>query len=281
LVKNVTAAESAYLESIKYTTHFAYRARLQLAQFALDRGDVDHAESVLQQNLNLLRFDRDDEAQEKSLFALGNLLFLRRNYKAAADRLEEALERFPDDPEAIKARFNLAQSYQQLADPKNAAPPKGYQTEAYHELWANENNRLLKRAAEEFEKLGPLGENAKAEAQLDHDILVRIAFNAAECRLMTGQYAESLRMFEKIAEHFAKPQRTLEEQEYYRVALGGTLRCMLVLNGDKKYRDAILRRAAELQLLLDDADEETRGKWTRWLQNAKDEAEGRTKKPAE
>jgi tetratricopeptide (TPR) repeat protein len=279
LAKNAAAAESAYLESIKYPTHFAYRARLQLAQFAQERGDVDHAEAVLQQNLVLLRLDRDDEAQEKSLFAIGNLFFNRRNYKMAAERLEEALDRFPDNPEAIRARFNLAQSYQQLADPKNANPDKkGFQTPDALEHWAAENKRLLVRAAEEFEKLGPLGDNAKAEMQLDGDTLIKIAFNAAECRLMAGQYAEGLRMFEKIAEYFRKPQRTAEEQEYYKSALVGTIRCMLVLKSDKKYRDKILQVAAELQLLLDDVDEKTRTEWTKWLQDAKDEAEGRKKK---
>jgi len=73
---------------------------------AADQGaqaTCDDAEAGLEQNLKLLRFDRDDEAQEKSLFAIGNLCFQRMDYPKAARRLEAGVE----DVELVDGRFGV------------------------------------------------------------------------------------------------------------------------------------------------------------------------------
>ena len=102
---DLPAAAAAYREAIKYPTPFGYRARYQLAELAWKRGDVDDAEAALVQNLRLLRFDRDDEAQEKSLFALGQLYFKRSNYKEAAQHLEEGAGTFPQQSRVDQGPF--------------------------------------------------------------------------------------------------------------------------------------------------------------------------------
>jgi tetratricopeptide (TPR) repeat protein len=271
--KDVPAAEAAYRESIKYPTNFAYRARYQLAIFAWERGDVDDAEAALEQNLKLLRFDRDDEALEKSLFAIGNLFYYRHNYAMAVRQLEDALERFPENPEALRARFNLADSYRQMADQKNFnVMLKTYKNQQTVEHFAKENTRMLKRAAEEFEKLMPMLDKPEAAAQLAQEDLLDVPFRAADCRLFAGQYAEALQLFDKIADGYAKRQRRSEEVCDYLKALEGTIRCHALLIGPKNnHLTKARQRIAEMELVLRDVDEPVREKWQDWIKDVEKE----------
>jgi tetratricopeptide (TPR) repeat protein len=275
--KDIAAAEAAYRESIrhsiKYPTNFAYRARYQLAIYAWERGDVDDAEAALEQNLKLLRDDRDDEAQEKSLFAIGNLYFYRHNYPMAARQLEDALERFPDNPESVRARFNLANSYQQMADQKNFdVMHKIYKNPETVEHFAKENTRMLRRAADEFEKLMPLLDKPEAAAQLTREDVVEVPFHAADCRLFAGQYAEALQLFNKVADDYARRKRTADENLSYLKALEGTIRChALLISPKSNHRDKARQRITEMELLLRDVDEPTRQKWEDWIKDVQKE----------
>ncbi len=287
LAKDIPTAEAAYNEAIKFPTGFAYRARYQRAVFAWERGEVDDAELDLEQNLKLLRFDRDDEAQEKSLFAIGELFFKRGNNAMAARHLEEALEKFPDNPEAVRARFHLAQSYQEMAGQKNFnVLLKSYKNPETIEHFANENKRLLQRAADEFEKLMPLLEKTKAgtqgekpdgAAQLTREDLIKAAFKAADCRYYAGQYLESLQLYERLADGLSKQPLTPEDQLTYLLVLGGNVRCLTVLIGSKAdYRDKLRQRLTEIQMVIQDMDEKTRMDWEDWIRKPKEVAEGKT-----
>jgi tetratricopeptide (TPR) repeat protein len=190
----------------------------------MERGEVDDADAALEHNLKLLRDERDDEAQETSLFAIGNLCFQRMDYPKAARRLEEALEHFPDNAEAVKARYNLALSYQQMGNQKNFNEIiKSYKNQETIDHFVEENRRMLQRAAEEFEKLLPLLDMpehseqlpredllkiAAQAAQLPQDELVKIPLRAADCRFFAGQYAEALVLFDRIADRCNKLPRT-------------------------------------------------------------------------
>lgn len=103
-LKDAEGACVAYRESIKYPTTFAYRARYHLAMAEVAKGAVDDAKTILQQNLEYLRKESppDAEAQEKTLFALGELSYTHGDYHTAVECLSKALTagRFPADPEA-------------------------------------------------------------------------------------------------------------------------------------------------------------------------------------
>src|SRR5262249_28087833 len=123
-------SQTAYRRSIEWDTpkqggsgRHAYRARYQLAQADQRRGKLDSARETLEQNLRLLRTagdDRDAEAKEKTLYALGDICFSQRALEGTLSRaiyhLEAALEEFPDSAEALHGRYLLAESYRLLAD---------------------------------------------------------------------------------------------------------------------------------------------------------------------
>ena len=249
------AALDAYRECIKVTTPFAYRRRYQLALIAMRNGELDEAEAALEQNLKLLRFDPDSEAQEKSLFALGGLLFQRRNYSMVARRLGEALGRFPVNPDATRAHYQLAESYYILANQENQNYLQGqYKDAVAKEHSRSEYRRLLHKAADEFLELAQVLDRPEAAGHLARDEVVQVPFKAAECRFELGQYEDALHIYEQIVERYPEGVEHLN-------ALGGTVRCLSSLGRGDKMRD----RLADIRTALPKVEDDVRAKWEEWL----------------
>src|SRR5262249_31936214 len=109
------AGLAAFAECLKQPGPYAQRARYQLALVQIAHGQWDQAAEDLEKNLQLLRAQPDPEAQERTLFELCTLLFRRKNYLMATQRLEEAIRLFPTSVQAPNARYQLGESCRQLA----------------------------------------------------------------------------------------------------------------------------------------------------------------------
>jgi tetratricopeptide (TPR) repeat protein len=255
-VKNQTAALAAYRECIKFVTPFAYKARYQLALEAMASGDLDDAESMLELNLQLLRNDPDAESQEKSLFALGNLFFQRRNYRMVVRRLEEALGRFPANPEATRAHFQLAESYRMLAALENQAlVTNEYKTDDAKAHAAKERDRWLRKAAQEYLDLAAFLNTPEAQGHLTPEEQVQVPLTAAECRFNLGEYNEALKIYSDLASRYAGRLEALN-------ALGGMVRCHAALGQQAEVRQRLddIRRALAAQ-----DDPAVRQQWEEWV----------------
>lgn len=99
----------------------AYRARLLASRAYLERDDLRQAEDLLNENLNGEWLTPASREWRDSLFALGDLLHIKRDYQAAAGRLEEAVTRYPDAPASLHARYLIADSYRQSANANREA----------------------------------------------------------------------------------------------------------------------------------------------------------------
>src|SRR5205823_4226044 len=147
------------------------------------------------------------------------LLYQRRNYRLVVRRLEEALGRFPADPEATRAHYQLADSYRQLAsqENQNAIIGEGMTAEnrqhhvGEHRLW-------LQKAAKEFEELDKFLKKPEARGHLSPEQQTRVPFILARCRFELGEYDKALETYEELAERYAGRREGLE-------ALGGTVSC--------------------------------------------------------
>jgi tetratricopeptide (TPR) repeat protein len=251
-------ARKAYRECIKHPTAFAFRARYQLAQLAIKNGELDEAEAVLEQNLKLLRFEPDSEAQEKSLFALGNLFYQRRNYRMVVRRLEEALGRFPVNAEATRAHLQLADSYSVLAAEENDKLVKNEcKTPEVREHVQHERRRWLRKAVKEYLDLAEVLEKPEAAGHLSAEEAVQVPFKAAECFYNDGQFEEALRLYEQLAGRYPNRVERLN-------ALGGMVRCLAALGRN----DKIAARLAEIQTALAKMDPTVKTQWEEWLRVA-------------
>ena len=205
-LKDSEGADAAYLKCISYPTNYAYHARYYLALAAVAKGQLDAAQEMLEQNLNLLRDDPNPEAQEMSLYALGNLLYRRGKYRLVVQRLGAAVKHFPANPEATRAHYQLADSYRQLADQRHldekldGDAAKGADTRA-HAL--EEHLVNLTNAKDEFQKLAELLDKPEGQGLLKLEQQVQVPFRYADCLFDLGEYANALQAYQTLADRYA------------------------------------------------------------------------------
>ena len=93
----------------------ACRARLLASRAYEEKGEWRNAESMLSNNLNSDYLTPESKEWRDSLFVLGELLQSEGRYAEAVRRLEEAVQRYPDLPETIQARYLMANCYYKMA----------------------------------------------------------------------------------------------------------------------------------------------------------------------
>ncbi|MSR31441.1 MAG: tetratricopeptide repeat protein [Gemmataceae bacterium] len=248
-------AKNSFQQAIKYRGPFAYRARYQLALIFMERNELDQAADALEQNLQLLRFDPDAEAQEKSLFALGSLSFLRKNYRMVARRYEEALERFPRNSQTVRARLQLAESYRQLANQEQQniilSEKTTPETRSHYQ---KEHQKWLEKAAENYQDLELVSATPLGISQLTPEERALIPLLSAECQFNLGKYEEALGTYARQAARLKGKQEGLH-------ALGGLIRCHSALG----QADLVQQRLADLKELLASMDDSVRKDWEPWI----------------
>lgn len=120
----------------------AYRARLLLAKLYGELNQWDQAEAALTANLEAEALTPSATEWRNSLFALGRLLYDVGRYEDAVVRLDEAIERYPQDVETIEARYRSAESHRRLG--------QAIEREIPVDALPTERAKFVHRAQEEF-----------------------------------------------------------------------------------------------------------------------------------
>jgi tetratricopeptide (TPR) repeat protein len=92
-----------------------YQARIDCAKAHLFRNEAAEAERLLRINLTESLLEPQSPEWKDSLFALGMLLFDQGRYEEAISTLEEAVERYPQDRQALLARYVTGEAYRRWA----------------------------------------------------------------------------------------------------------------------------------------------------------------------
>jgi len=265
--KNIKDARDAYLKCMQYGTPFVFRARYQLAVQAIEEGNLDDAKDLLEQNISQLYIEGGNEVKQETYFTLGSLFFQRHNYQMVVRRLEQVLGTFPSSPETTRARYQLAESYRQLAAQENQnyllGEYKDPETRAHY--WKQYRVWLAKAADEFYElaqSLEKLGDD-EARRHLTAEELLQIPFIAAECRFNLGDYEGALKIYEALAKKMHERPEGLN-------ALGGMVRCHSALSQPEQVK----QRLMEIRLMLNGMDGAIRQQWEAWLTVAGKQAEG-------
>ncbi len=93
----------------------AYRARLLAARAFIEQAKFEQAEKLLQENLVGDHLTPASKEWRDSLIALGEVLHAAKRYEEAVARLSEAIQRYPDSPQAPVASYLLADCYRRIA----------------------------------------------------------------------------------------------------------------------------------------------------------------------
>jgi Tfp pilus assembly protein PilF len=262
-------AEESYKRCIQYPGPYGFRARCQLATNAIAQRRLDDAEVMLNQYLELLTsmISPDAEAHERTLVALASLLFDRHNYRDAFVRLQEAMERYPANPNALKLRWQFAQCCRQLADQMGQQLLRSHQnapTEQAH--YRTQQLRFLDMAAANSQKLADDLTARLAERPLTPEedrVLREASFSLADCRFQEGQFDDSLRQYEILAARYRNQVDGL-------IALRNVWRCYGVKLQAEKARETLERIRTSLKEMpapVFDGESEirTRRYWDEWL----------------
>jgi tetratricopeptide (TPR) repeat protein len=268
---HAAVAMEAYRESIKFPGRFAYQGRYRLALAALAAGNLDEAEAALQRNLDTLRIDPDAEAEEKTLFALGGLLYQRGNYRMVVRRLEEALGRFAAEagphgriaanPDYTRARYQLADSYCQLANQVTAGlfADRTIAAET-RQHFEEEKRSWLEKALRELDRLGADLGRPEVQGHLSAGQRLQLPFTAARCCFNLGDYEGALRRYEQLGARYQREPAGLD-------ALAGEVNCyagMRLVDKVRERLEAVARAVPQTQG-LGAAD---RAAWLKWVQDA-------------
>jgi len=252
---SIDDAKISYLTSLKYRGPHTYSARYQLALIHIEKNELDQAEETLEQNLQLLRFDPDSDAQEKSLFAIGSIFFQRKNYRMVVRRYEEALERFGKNNQAVRARLQLGEAYRQLANQEQQNFILGEKTTDETKMhYQAEHRKWLQKSAETYQDLEQLADSPLGITQLSEEERLLIPLLAAECKFNMGQYEAAMLIYTRLA------AKTRGKKEMLH-ALGGMVRCHSALG----QFDLVAQRLVELKSQLNSMDDSVRKEWEPWL----------------
>jgi len=282
------AAENfeAAANRLEWASPYTYRARYELAAAAKQAGDPDGAQGYLEDNLNKLRTaaaDRDDEAREKTLYALGDLYFGRRGLpdsiskdfiSKAIDTLEAALRDFPNNPQALWARYQLAESYKDRAHQRTTdLSPEQLSMDARLEnekKVSDDREKAIASYQEVSRSLDAKPDRRAAEERL----LVYVLLEAAEVRYLAGGYEKSAEMFEIVVERI-KDKEGFEVQYFnalVNLVRGYSIAMTTYLGTESDYkakmrtaRQKVQRVVPEIRAGLPRLDPPTRKPFEEWL----------------
>lgn len=269
-LNDVKSAQTAYRACVERGARFTYRARYQLAMIEIDAGHIDDAVRELEQNILIEHRDSDPEAQEKSRLALCSLLYQSaaslpqsgsRCYRKVVQHLENHIDHLAVSPEAVRARFQLADSYRRLvADNTINRSARSVSEKMSSEAFDHSlemNKRLWTRAAEEFTRIEELIQKTDLATLLSLKQQVEIPFYVAECYFNLGEYEKALHKYDGLAEKWGKHQHALR-------AMGETIKCYASMGNFEQLHE----RAEKIRGMLasteglTDAD---RQQWLEWL----------------
>jgi tetratricopeptide (TPR) repeat protein len=271
-VPDEKTARTAYLKCIEYPGALAFRARFRLAQADLEAAKasndvrkLDDAEKALEQNLDLMRSTPDEEAYEQTLLALADLLMERQNYRLAAVRLQEALDRYPGNPRQVPTRLQLANCCRRLAAQEEQLGTQNFRLTEQAQLHHREQRRLwLERAVAHYQKLvTDLSARSSTRPLADPDaaVLRQALFAVAECYFEQGQYSEAILFYERIVSRYPRRPDAL-------TALKQITRFYMIQQDRQKAMATVQRVRGflqEVQDLPNRADEE---RWLEWAAKA-------------
>jgi tetratricopeptide (TPR) repeat protein len=226
----------------------SFRARVVAAQARFERGEVDAAEALLRQNIEGDLLTPASQEWRDSLFALGWLLHFQKRWSEAIVCLDEAVERYPDAPASIEARYLIAHACGQEArgPQQRLAQATADSDRVAH---AREMQRLLLAAVERYEaaieSLVVRQESLELEPE-QQAVLRNCYFGKGAALFDLGRYEEAIQVYSTAANRYHHSPVALEA--YARIAA-----CYRKLDRPVECRGILARARIVLRRLPEDS----------------------------
>ena len=243
----------------------AYRARLLAAKAQVNKGDVKEAERLLRENLEDGYLTPKSFEWRDSLFAFGSLLQAEGRDAEAIPKLEEFVERYPESPNQIEARYLVAEAYRRSAK----VPREKLETDAIETTridHAKEMQQLLSASLEQYEKVQEILNRFQEQRQLDpleQSILRNCFFARGSTLYEMGRYEDAIHAYSAATNHYQRQPLVLD-------ALMQIAACYRRLGKPEEARNTLAQAKVMLERIPADAkfNETTlfdRDEWSRVL----------------
>lgn len=238
------------------------RARYLLALAYIDQKKFAEAEAILRSIATARTLVNEPPELRQSRFAMGYVLFRQQQYAEAVSALEAALQQFPDDPQALPARFQLAEACLQ-AGRLQVQHYKDAKQEAARDYYRQQRKHYYDRALKHFQQLAQDLSDRQEQSALsttEENLLRSSRFGMGDCLFQLGRVAEAVSVYESLALHHNNQPAGL-------TALMHLAQCNLHLQRKEEAKQ-VLERLQTLLKSLPDADltstRMTRQEWQEW-----------------
>jgi tetratricopeptide (TPR) repeat protein len=192
----------------------ASKAAVPMAEALLAKGPENNglAEKVLMSVVDENRLVTPDSNEfRQALFELGTLCYRTGRYDAAIARLENFVERYPDDPRQAQLKFIMADSYRKsaaslgerlaLIDAGKVDPTADGRLVDRVEMVVARRDRLRKARAL-FDNVVDAYRDGAPAAEIDQMYLKLAHFYRADCLFDLMEYAEAIALYDAAARRY-------------------------------------------------------------------------------
>ncbi len=240
-----------------------YSARLLAGEAYLQLEDLDEALRALRENLGSDLSPASGEWRD-SIFALGRLHSLRKEWPQVVKVLEEALARYPAAKQAIPSRYLVADAYLRMA--KEHGQKSHGPNEEQRRQHERERQHDLEAALAQLQQLAETGRTLRDQEldALDRSTLRNARFAHMTTLLELGRQEEAVRACAALINRYPDAPEVLEA---YARMVGGLRR----LKRADEARAAVAQARAVLDKLPEDASfanttNKTREEWRKYLE---------------
>ncbi len=211
--------------------------------------DVKQAETLLHENLDGSALAPASREWRDSLFALGRLLHASGQQEEAVRRLEEAVARYPDAPQALESRYLIAESYRQAA-----ATPRGKLAadtlETSRIAHAKQMQELLTQALAYYERVEQILSRRQQKSELttlEQSILRNCYFARGAALFDLGRYEDAIQAYSTATNRYQYAPESLEA--FVQIAT-----CYRRMNKSEKARGTLEQAKVVLSRIRPDAN---------------------------
>ena len=225
-----------------------YQARLECVRAYLQENRAQEAEQLLLTNLTGDALAPQSPEWRDSLFALGQLLHDTGRNREAILKLEEAVIRYPDAPQALMARYTIARSFHSAAE-----GPAQNVLDAKTENERQKNRRLRdQNLAGSLENYLLVQRMITLEGHGENSSLKRSLLR--NCYMMQGSVLFQLRRYEEARKAYANVSTLYQNEPFVLESFVHIANCWRRLNQPIKARGTIEQAKLVLQRLPPDTD---------------------------
>ncbi len=232
-------AEEYYRRLItEYTrTPFGQQSLTLLAECYLAMGPqhYDKAERILRDMVddtsNQKQFRPESSEFRSAVFLLGKLYYAKQEYEQCVGRLEEALERYPNDREGLEARFLIAQSYRSIAEKTGQLVDQTSDRQLKVTLGQSRQENLH-RARDLYYEAALAFEKVNNRTRQEETYLQMAYMYSADCLYDLFLYDQAVKAYEKVIERYEKTPMALDSyvqiiNAYQRLGQHGKIKAVL------------------------------------------------------